>query len=235
MKAAWANPETRARLLRGSAITAQKNTGRIQDAKERAKRSEALKLSYQMHPERREQLREFGRRLAASPYHHKDKRGGSYARTPEIKAKISAGVKRYYKEHPERLASACAALIQGRRALRHSKLSSPERIIEETLIKAGLVAKREFSFANNLFILDFAFVKQKVAILVDGCFWHCCPIHYPWAKYEVQQKNLIQDRKREKALARAHWRVFHIWEHEVVDVSALSWLIGKVQALCVFF
>jgi DNA mismatch endonuclease (patch repair protein) len=66
---------------------------------------------------------------------------------------------------------------------------------------------------------DFVFAGSRVAIFVDGCFWHGCPRHghYPrsnaafWrAKIE---RNRRRDRRVARALRRAGWSVMRIWEH----------------------
>ncbi|MBF0176970.1 MAG: very short patch repair endonuclease [Magnetococcales bacterium] len=70
---------------------------------------------------------------------------------------------------------------------------------------------------------DFAFIKGKVVVFVDGCFWHGCPIHYtaPVRNAEFWQKklacNLERDRRVDEELAKMGWRVVRVWEHEVKE------------------
>jgi DNA mismatch endonuclease (patch repair protein) len=68
---------------------------------------------------------------------------------------------------------------------------------------------------------DFVFARAKVAILVDGCFWHGCPLHcrmpannslYWEAKIT---RNKIRDQLVTSALEAMGWRVLRIWEHEL--------------------
>ncbi|MBF6453571.1 very short patch repair endonuclease [Nocardia cyriacigeorgica] len=67
---------------------------------------------------------------------------------------------------------------------------------------------------------DVVFPRLKVAVYVDGCFWHSCPQHatYPknnaewWA--EKLAANVARDRATDAALAAAGWHVIRIWEHE---------------------
>lgn len=70
---------------------------------------------------------------------------------------------------------------------------------------------------------DLAFPGVRVAVFVDGCFWHGCPEHYSrpvtnrsfWvAKLD---RNLARDRKVDEALRSLGWRVVRIWEHEIRD------------------
>ncbi len=68
---------------------------------------------------------------------------------------------------------------------------------------------------------DFIFPKEKVAIFVDGCFWHSCPMHgrKPTSNLSYWFPKLMRTKKRDesasKALRSAGWRVLRIWEHEL--------------------
>ena len=66
---------------------------------------------------------------------------------------------------------------------------------------------------------DFIFRKERLAVFVDGCFWHGCPRHGTQPKGNAafwKRKfagNLARDRRVDRALRRAGWRVLRIWEH----------------------
>ena len=68
---------------------------------------------------------------------------------------------------------------------------------------------------------DFVFRKQRVAVFVDGCFWHGCPRHatMPVNNAEFWSRKLIGNRKRDRqttlTLKSLHWRVIRVWEHEL--------------------
>jgi DNA mismatch endonuclease (patch repair protein) len=68
---------------------------------------------------------------------------------------------------------------------------------------------------------DFAFRKERVAIFVDGCFWHCCPKHgkMPASNRAFWKEKLAGNRARDRlvnwTLRRRGWRVLRIWEHEL--------------------
>lgn len=68
---------------------------------------------------------------------------------------------------------------------------------------------------------DFAFPKQKLAVFVDGCFWHGCPKHGVQPKgnkvfwLNKLQANKARDRKVNQLLRTKGWRVLRIWEHEM--------------------
>ncbi|MBF4997912.1 very short patch repair endonuclease [Nocardia sp. BSTN01] len=67
---------------------------------------------------------------------------------------------------------------------------------------------------------DLVFPRRKVAVYVDGCFWHRCPEHatYPknnaewWA--EKLAGNVARDRDTDARLTAAGWLVVRVWEHE---------------------
>jgi DNA mismatch endonuclease, patch repair protein len=68
---------------------------------------------------------------------------------------------------------------------------------------------------------DFVFPKLRLAVFVDGCFWHGCPQHGTkpkgnaafWRKKFAANK--ARDRLVSRSLRRAGWQVFRIWEHEL--------------------
>ena len=68
---------------------------------------------------------------------------------------------------------------------------------------------------------DFVFVKARLAVFVDGCFWHGCPDHCRlpstnrdyWAS--KIEKNIKRDRSVADAIREKKWRVIRIWEHEL--------------------
>ena len=73
---------------------------------------------------------------------------------------------------------------------------------------------------------DIVFVSARVAVFVDGCFWHQCPEHRTspranakWWR-EKLDRNVARDRATDEALADAGWGVIRVWEHEDADVGA---------------
>lgn len=70
---------------------------------------------------------------------------------------------------------------------------------------------------------DFVFPKQKIALFVDGCFWHGCPkpkhSNLPSNNQEFWAKKLQQNKDRDKFVSRelkkTGWKVVRIWEHEL--------------------
>ena len=69
---------------------------------------------------------------------------------------------------------------------------------------------------------DIVFTRARVAVFVDGCFWHGCPTHgeLPIANREFWRVKLDRTRQRDhdvtEALRREGWHVMRIWEHDVL-------------------
>ena len=66
---------------------------------------------------------------------------------------------------------------------------------------------------------DIVFPARRVAVFVDGCFWHVCPEHgraptvNEWYWAPKLRRNVERDRVADAALTAAGWRVVRIWEH----------------------
>ena len=68
---------------------------------------------------------------------------------------------------------------------------------------------------------DIVFPKKKIAVFIDGCFWHKCPVDFqePEVRKEFWMKkinsNVERDKRVNKELRNAGWKVIRIWEHQV--------------------
>jgi DNA mismatch endonuclease (patch repair protein) len=73
---------------------------------------------------------------------------------------------------------------------------------------------------------DVAFLRAKVAVFVDGCFWHGCPTHGTWPKAnaawwrEKIEGNRRRDRDTDERLTRNGWVVLRFWAHDDVSFAA---------------
>jgi DNA mismatch endonuclease, patch repair protein len=67
---------------------------------------------------------------------------------------------------------------------------------------------------------DVVFTRRRVAVFIDGCFWHGCPDHGTWPKHNADwwrekiNANVRRDRDTNSRLEEAGWTVVRIWEHE---------------------
>ncbi|URN13216.1 very short patch repair endonuclease [Streptomyces radiopugnans] len=115
--------------------------------------------------------------------------------------------------------------------------TKPERAIRSLLHAAGkryrLDVRLDLEGARPR--PDILFTRARVAVFVDGCFWHCCPEHgrqpgvnggYWGPKLE---RNVARDRAADAALTAAGWTVVRVWEHETPH-EAVARIIAVVDA-----
>lgn len=74
--------------------------------------------------------------------------------------------------------------------------------------------------------MDIAFTKRKLAVFLDGCFWHGCPQHRTTPKsnaafwFEKIEANRIRDADTDCRLKGAGWKVERFWQHQTIDEIA---------------
>jgi DNA mismatch endonuclease, patch repair protein len=98
----------------------------------------------------------------------------------------------------------------------------PERRLRSELHRQGLRFRVDHPInASGLRVRpDVVFTARRVAVFVDGCFWHGCPQHGSFPKanadYWVPKllRNAERDREIDARLHRAGWQVVRVWEHE---------------------
>lgn len=73
---------------------------------------------------------------------------------------------------------------------------------------------------------DLVFRPQRVAVFVDGCFWHGCPDHATWPKTNAAfwqakiERNRARDESTDERLRRDGWTVLRFWEHAHPEEAA---------------
>jgi len=82
---------------------------------------------------------------------------------------------------------------------------------------------------------DIVFVRARVAVFVDGCFWHGCPEHCRMPSSNTGYwdakiaRNMARDRVITKELRAQGWRVVRVWEHDVKDqLNRCAARVGRV-------
>lgn len=84
---------------------------------------------------------------------------------------------------------------------------------------------------------DFVFLKEKIAVFIDGCFWHGCPKHFRLPATNVQywvekiQGNVSRDRQITRELKKKGWIVFRFWEHELVGGASLNRKLNRLKKI----
>jgi len=85
---------------------------------------------------------------------------------------------------------------------------------------------------------DFVFSRLKLAVFVDGCFWHGCPIHGTKPKNNAAfwRKKIATNQARDRLVTRTlrakGWRVLRIWEHELTRQNERRLIRRLCAALC---
>ena len=104
-------------------------------------------------------------------------------------------------------------------AVRSSENQSTELRLVALLRAMGITGwRRRFPLDGRP---DLVFPKLRVALFVDGCFWHGCRLHYrhPSSNQTYWTAKLARNRRRDRAISRAlrseGWTVIRIWEHEL--------------------
>ena len=97
------------------------------------------------------------------------------------------------------------------------KNTSPERALKKYLKKKGYKISSVKLFGSP----DIVLKRKKIAIFVDGCFWHKCRKHYvqpKTKKFFWKQKinrNIKRDKVVNRTLRKDGWKVIRIWEHKI--------------------
>lgn len=100
----------------------------------------------------------------------------------------------------------------------------PEVELRRALHACGLRFRKDFVVRgeDQKAKADIVFTRRKVAIFVDGCFWHACPSHcrMPTRNRDYWEAKLGRNQERDRrvtaALTAAGWQVIRIWEHEPI-------------------
>lgn len=105
--------------------------------------------------------------------------------------------------------------------------TAPEVALRSVLHRKGLRFRVNVRPLENLNRrADIVFFRVKVAVFVDGCFWHGCPIHGTWAKANADfwrdkiETNRQRDADTNEKLEEAGWLVVRVWEHEIPEEVA---------------
>jgi DNA mismatch endonuclease (patch repair protein) len=83
---------------------------------------------------------------------------------------------------------------------------------------------------------DLVFPKERIAVFVDGCFWHGCPQHgrTPRSRQGYWREKLARNRARDREAARLlrekGWRVLRFWEHDLPVPAKILRRLGRALA-----
>lgn len=104
--------------------------------------------------------------------------------------------------------------------------TSCEIALRSEVHRLGLRYRLHWPIPESRRRADFAFPSVKLAVMVDGCFWHGCPVHGSWPKSNAKWwrdkilANIARDRDTDMKLKAAGWHVLRFWEHDDAALSA---------------
>ncbi len=112
----------------------------------------------------------------------------------------------------------------------------PERELRSRLHHGGLRFRKHYRPLPGLRCeADIVFTRWHVAVFVDGCFWHGCPLHATWPAthrdfWETKlRRNRVRDEGYTQVLSTAGWSVVRLWEHQPMD-EMLETVVGALRS-----
>ena len=111
-----------------------------------------------------------------------------------------------------------------------SENTQPEMTLRKALWAKGLRFRVHYGKEK----IDIAFPSKKLAIFVDGCFWHACPEHSRLPKtnrgywHPKLKRNVERDKAKDERLKMGGWIVLRFWEHELKNLDAI---LNKIQTV----
>jgi DNA mismatch endonuclease (patch repair protein) len=128
--------------------------------------------------------------------------------------------------YPRPASAAVVAVMKGNR----SRDTSPEVALRSLVHQLGLRFRKDYLIRLDGFRVraDLAFPRRRIAVFVDGCFWHGCPEHghqprrnehywIPKLERNARRDGLVVER-----LTEAGWDVLRIWEHVPPEEAAAA-------------
>lgn len=101
------------------------------------------------------------------------------------------------------------------------KGTGAEIALRQELFRSGLRYRVNFEVSKKpRRVADIVFTRLKIAVFVDGCFWHGCPTHATWPKNNADfwrqkiEANRARDIDSNLRLQASGWTVLRFWEHE---------------------
>ncbi len=106
--------------------------------------------------------------------------------------------------------------------------TKPESEIARACFRLGLRYRKNVEIPEAKTRADLVFPRHKLAVFVDGCFWHGCPWHYKTPKTRSEwwdakiDRNKTRDARKTRKLRRLGWKVVRVWEHVEPEKAAMK-------------
>jgi DNA mismatch endonuclease (patch repair protein) len=114
----------------------------------------------------------------------------------------------------------------------------PEVRLRSALHRYGLRFRKDYALRvddGRVIKPDIVFTRARLAVFVDGCFWHACPQHGTTPRSNTDYwgpklaRNVARDRTNELRLQAEGWSVLRVWEHTPVE-EAVSIVVQTLEA-----
>ena len=131
------------------------------------------------------------------------------------------------------------AVTSRRMSRTRSRDNALERQLRKALYKQGIRFRIHYSgISGTRRTIDIALIGRRVALFLDGCFWHGCPLHGTWPKrnsafwHAKITRNISRDRDTDRRLTGEGWRVLRIWEHQTLEeaITAVGTMLDAGSA-----
>ena len=119
------------------------------------------------------------------------------------------------------------------------KGTGAEVVLRSELYRRGLRYRVDFEVLKKpRRVADIAFPGRRIAVFVDGCFWHGCPEHATWPKQNAEfwrqkiEANRLRDADTNSRLLDAGWTVLRFWEHQspIEAAEAIAQTVAMANA-----
>lgn len=119
------------------------------------------------------------------------------------------------------------------------KSTGAEVAVRRELYRRGLRYRVDFEVLKKpRRVAGVAFPGRRIAVFVDGCFWHGCPEHATWPKQNAEfwrqkiEANRLRDAGTNSRLFDAGWTVLRFWEHQqpIDAAEAIAQTVAKANA-----
>jgi len=130
-------------------------------------------------------------------------------------------------DHPEPPRLSPGGALSAKMSTLARRDTKPEVDLRRALHSRGLRFRVQLKVpVNRRRTIDIAFTRVRLAVYVDGCFWHGCPEHHvlprtnaTWWEWKLDL-NRRRDRSTNEELRAAGWHVLRLWEHTPTDAAA---------------
>lgn len=114
--------------------------------------------------------------------------------------------------------------VSARMSRQRRRDTEPEKQLRSSLHRLGYRFRVNYPVPGRpRRTIDVAFTRDRVAVFVDGCFWHVCPVHATWPRQNSGwwrtklESNVSRDADTDAWLESSGWTVVRVWEHASVE------------------